>query len=729
MDLQWQGVTDNTGGIGLYAYQIYRSDPNHPTNVFIGGAFTPTISDETVSPSVTYTYTLQSVDWHWNVTSTVITVNTPPAGDNDPRQVGVRPTGSYWGGGGENLDMRSGNLNFTVPLLTAQGRGGWTVPFNLVYNSENWREDTGGTWLLGRDEGYGFGWKLLAGSITPYYSGFFVLDHFVFTDASGAEYRLDQNPNNAGVWSTLDAAYVWYDSNAQVLHFADGTFWTMGSLSSGMEEDAGTIYPTVMEDTNGNQISIAYNPGMSLTAANSSGRINYIQDVRAGGCGMPNLCTYNFTYDLSAPTQVLPHLTQITNDIASGETYTFSSVAETLQSPFAATSFGSSKFLQSVTNGINLSTQFAYTPDNSGGLAKVTMPYGGYLRWVYIDGVHPGSRTQMEVSARYLPKTGGESTYNLTFDNSGSAYVRAWAMLQDVDGNAEKKWTFQTNSTQLNAGMVTAYQEYDLPSGNLRLENDYTWSLTPTSSKPYISQVVTTMDGVSKKTTQSLDQYGNLTQMLAYDWGAQSVTRTYTNTYLAGGSGGYSSSYKTDYIFNRLLTSSVTDGTKSTVLVTNTYDNGATTFTNQSGIQEHDSKMNTTWSPRGVVLTFTTPSAAMSYQYDIAGNVTQTAKNGVQTTVTTNSGTNFSAPSAVTTNYTSSLTWSSFLGLSSATGPNGDSTAISYDGTAPVHHMVPVRGGYQLHLQRHGFASDAYCYDQHAFCNNNAGRIRAHHSD
>jgi YD repeat-containing protein len=219
-------------------------------------------------------------------------------------------------------------------------------------------------------------------------------------------------------------------------------------------------------------------------------------------------------------------------------------------------------------------------------------------------------------------------------------------MLQDADGNAEKKWTFQTDSTQLNAGLVTAYQEYDLPSGNLRLENDYTWQATPTSGKPFIYQVVTTMDRVSKKTIQNLGQYGNLTQMLAYDWGAQSVTRTYTNTYLVGGTGGYSSSYNTYYIFNRLLTGTVTDGTKSTVLVTNTYDNGATTFTNQSGIQEHDSKMNTTWSSRGVVLTSTTPSATTTYQYDIAGNVTQATKNGVQTTVTTSSGTNFAAGGA-----------------------------------------------------------------------------------
>ena len=566
VDLQWQGVTDNTGGIGLYGYQVYRHDANHPTDVFVGGAFTPTISDQgnSIAPNTTYTYTLQSVDWHWNVASTVITVATPPTGDNDPRQVGVRPTGSYWGGGGENLDMRSGNLNFSVPLLTAQGRGGWSVPFNLVYNSENWRQDPGGTWLLGRDDGYGFGWKLLAGAITPYYTSFFTFDHFVFTDASGAEYRLDQNSN--GIWSSLDAAYVWYDSNAQVLHFANGTFWSMGSLSSGTEQDAGTLYPTSMEDTNGNQIAITYNPGMTLTGMNSSGRINYIQDVRATSmaCGT---CTYEFSYDLSSPTSVLPHLTGITTVIGTDEGYTFSYASETLQSPFASTSYGSEKFLQSLTNYNNLTTQLSYTTDNSGDLAKVTMPYGGYLRWVYINGIHPASRTQMEVSGRYLPKAGGESTYNLTFDNSGSAYVRAWAMLQDVDGTAEKKWTFQTNSTQINAGMVTAYQEYDLPSGNLRLENDYTWSSTPTSAKPYISQIVTTMDGVSKQTNQTLDQYGNLTQMLAYNWGANTPTRTYTNTYLQGGTGGYSSSYNTYYIFNRLLKSTVSDGTNSTVLV------------------------------------------------------------------------------------------------------------------------------------------------------------------
>ncbi len=45
-----------------------------------------------------------------------------------------------------------------------------------------------------------------------------------------------------------------------------------------------------------------------------------------------------------------------------------------------------------------------------------------------------------------------------------------------------------------------------------------------------------------------------------------SLARTYTNTYLGG------SNYTSLYIFNRLLTSTVTDGTNTATLVSNTYD-------------------------------------------------------------------------------------------------------------------------------------------------------------
>src|SRR5205823_10137826 len=68
----------------------------------------------------------------------------------EPRRVGVRANGSYWGAAGEQIDMLSGNLNFTLPLLKPQARGGWGVTFALTYNSQIWRQDSSGTSLLGK---------------------------------------------------------------------------------------------------------------------------------------------------------------------------------------------------------------------------------------------------------------------------------------------------------------------------------------------------------------------------------------------------------------------------------------------------------------------------------------------------------------------------------------------------------------------------------------------------
>jgi hypothetical protein len=149
---------------GIAYYQILRD------NVWIMYARTPEFTDQAVSPGTSYSYTIVAMDFHWNTSSATFTVQTPPVNAIDTRRVGVRPLGAYWGGMGEQIDTRSGNLNFTLPLLKAQGRGGWGVTFALSYNSQLWRQDPGGTWKLGRDVGYGFGWQLMAGSLTPYWS-------------------------------------------------------------------------------------------------------------------------------------------------------------------------------------------------------------------------------------------------------------------------------------------------------------------------------------------------------------------------------------------------------------------------------------------------------------------------------------------------------------------------------------------------------------------------------
>jgi len=244
VEIQWQGAADNPvdhNGIGIWYYGLMRG------NDLIAVVYPAAAEDCTVAASTSYTYTIVPVDLHNNAgPGTAFTVTTPQAGAIDPRRIGVNALGNYWGGMGEQIDTRSGNLNFSLPLLKAQGRGGWSVPFVLSYNSQLWRHDSGGTWNMGKDVGFGYGWRLLAGSITPVMYGYFGIDHYLFTDSTSAEYRLDSYTYNAAtnsyIWTSKQGVYVSYDATNQILYFPDGSFWIMGCTSTGNEDDAGSLY-------------------------------------------------------------------------------------------------------------------------------------------------------------------------------------------------------------------------------------------------------------------------------------------------------------------------------------------------------------------------------------------------------------------------------------------------------------------------------------------------------
>jgi hypothetical protein len=118
-----------------------------------------------------------------------------------------------------------------------------------------WRRDLANDtiWYYGRNNGYGHGWRALAGSILPVYQDYFNVAYYLYSDSTGAEYRLTQNTNN--VWTGTEGAYVHYDATNNRLYFNDGSFWVMGAESDGSEFDAGTRFPTLLQDTNGNQLS------------------------------------------------------------------------------------------------------------------------------------------------------------------------------------------------------------------------------------------------------------------------------------------------------------------------------------------------------------------------------------------------------------------------------------------------------------------------------------------
>lgn len=264
--MQWQGVTDDVNGAGLWVYEIFRNGTR------IARSTTPVFADDAVSAATTYTYTIYTSDFHRNLSAAAtFTSTTPPAGARDPRQIGMRPTGSYWGAGGEKLDLQSGNLNFSLPVLRAQSRG-WSVPLALSFNSQMWRQDPAGIWSLGRDVGFGHGWTLSAGTITPVWEDAYTVHHFRYTDASGAEYRL--LTNTSGVWTGSDATFVSYDEDQKRLYFNDGSFWVMSAQSSGTEEDSGTLHAAMMQDSNGNQIILRYQAeGLQATRARASPKL------------------------------------------------------------------------------------------------------------------------------------------------------------------------------------------------------------------------------------------------------------------------------------------------------------------------------------------------------------------------------------------------------------------------------------------------------------------------
>jgi RHS repeat-associated protein len=655
IDFQWPAVSDGNGA-GIAYYSWYRNYQ------WVANTTSLTWSDTTVQPGNEYIYTFQVTDMQWNVvTPDPITVSAAvaPAGSPNPpdgREIGVRPTGTYWGGNGEQIDVLSGNVNYTVPLLTAKGRTGWNAPFNLTYNSQNWRQDSGGLWNLGADVGYGYGWNLMAGSILPVYSGP-TLIYYLFTDATGAQYRL--SINNGGIWSSPESVYLEYDSNVSPgrLYFRNGQFWVMGCTSAAGEPDQGTMYPTILEDTNGNQLQVQY-------MSNASARITYITDFRAV---YPT--SYNFTYSSG-------HLSAIYSQIGTAESYTFSYGTQTLQSPFSPyTSYGTTTVLATVTTyGPGTQQSFTYTSDNSAALSYAYLRYGGYLHWTYNNVSYTGGATYQQVQNRYLSKDGVSSTLYPFSHESSTANLHQYTIIDDPGGVGEKYWAFSLSGA--NTGVVTQYQGRQLPGPVTKTQNDLTWAQDSTGDL-YIQSSITTLDPgqsyqVQKRTDQNVDVHGNITQVYQYAYNSlTSPARIYTYQYLAPNT--------TYHIYDRLTQVSVSWGLGTTwTIVTNAYTN-YTNATPSTAPPLWDSTYAAS-SPRSNLSTSTVPGSNRQYIYNLLGVATTSQVNGVSTTITPSSTNGYAVPSQLTTGSVSeTLNWTSFLGLTSATGQNGDQGLMTYD--------------------------------------------------
>lgn len=541
----WNATTDNATGIGAIRYEVFKQPTSGGAVISLGTTATPNWT-LFVNPGENFYLSVKAYDGHRSFndgTQVAVSVPSTTTGGaliDDSLRTGIHSRSVQWGAMGESIDLRSMNMNYTIPLLKAQGRAGVGLGVSLSYNSQNWRKENSTVTKSGADVGYGFGWRLQAGSIFPVFTNPTTLSYYIFTDATGAQYKLDRQVGN--VWNSKEGIAVWFDTSTYNLYFPDGSFWQMGCTSAASEQDAGTRYPTLVQDRHGNQIAITYAGAIGGGAYNSSARLWRIDDVRSTAAS--NWVTYSFTYN----TDAIPHLTGITNNINTGESYTLNySASQALYEPFNGTQqFGSAVWLNSLTqNGVNLTTSFQY---NSGGeMTKITFPLGGEMMWNYTNQSYAGGRQAREVLSRDLRKAPGAATVNYAFTHpagDSSLKYHSETTLADPSNVGQRRWTFFT-TTDFKQGLISKYEELDNWTVKSRSETTWTEVLT---GWPQMNDVTNTIDvGQSFqkqwRTVPYIDAYGITSGGATYAYGSPGTLVKSHLCYFAGSNSNYSARY------------------------------------------------------------------------------------------------------------------------------------------------------------------------------------------
>jgi RHS repeat-associated protein len=707
VEFQWPGVQDDANGTGLFGYHLFRNG-NH-----LGLRQSPEMVDESAQPGTSYLYQVQAVDFHGNFSGlTDVPVTTPATGNVDPRRTGVRPLGTYWGGLGEQIDLQSGNVNFSMPLFKAQARGGWGVTFALSYNSQNWRRDTAGTartWNHGRDVGYGYGWKFLAGSMAPVFNGYDTVGFYRFTDSTGAEYRFFETSFGSGEWLAKDGLFLTYKSAEKKLYFPDGSWWYFGAIAGGTEMDTGTMYPTLFQDRNGNQIKVRYRPGRGLPAINGSGRVWQVEDVRVSAGSAAFTCNY-----LSDSLQHL-HTCSTAAGLNTGENYEVGiGAAGGLTDPFLGQSFGDKQLLGGITNttpGVNAPYYFGYdngATNGPGELTAAVFPYGGSLNWTYSVGTLAGGRQFRRAHYRSYNANDGQGAKTSTIDlypgSNANLPVHEWSVVSDPSGHHDKAWWWNTNLGQATMGLPIAMADRDRQSSPWRTVayRSFAWSLTG-NGNPFIGTMAEALDpgqpyGKDRRTTQVINDDGNLTDRVEYPDGSSQVElRKYVYTYVGQGAGS-SNPYRARHLRNLVSTVTVSrplingvQTAQSIRLVDNFYDQYGTPICDTQSVgslaampnaTQHDTGgYSAAMQVRGNLTRVATPQGQRCMSYNIGGVALTTWDGyGHSSSATADPQRNYAVPSAITTgSYSNTLTWDGTLNLTQNVGPNGATATFGWD--------------------------------------------------
>ena len=331
-------------------------------------------------------------------------------------------------------------------------------------------------------------------------------------------------------------------------------------------------------------------------------------------------------------------------------------------------------------------------------MQSVIFPFGGEIAWNYSSFAYTGSRSLREVSGRFVAPDALHATnpmwsYGISRPDAGnSVTVHSGFTLSDASGIGAKTWTFNTAGSPWQLGLISDFKQLTAANGTALHDDQYTWS-QDAAGRPYISAHTSITDPgqsyqQSALTTQTVDGHGNVTQSVIYPYNNTTTpVRTYNNTFLA------TTNYTSHYIFNLLSTSTVTPaGGSAITLVTNYYDSGGCIYSPGYACggwyqgaplptNLYDANPPVPFGSRGYLTESVTAAKSAVTTYYAYGAVQSMADTtGVTATASADSATNYAAPQTITAqSYTSTIGYTSWLGVAQTTGPNGDQLTMTYD--------------------------------------------------
>ena len=565
-----------------------------------------------------------------------LSAQTAPTQIDANNATGVQAYNLY-SGTRENINLATGNLNLTIPLVSVPGRAGNTLDVAIEYDSKIWQftpyidgnGDLAERWgVENRSAGVGqLGWRLNVPILSSHSQGhvgwapngaIVSCQEYIFESSDGSKHSF---PNRTSCWY-YDAALKKNieDTGHEILtgNSEDAAFLTLvgtGTIytKDGRKIAANLFNGATITDTNGNiqsmlpqvpqPFSYTDTLGRNVNSLNGNQSITYVDSN-----GATQTITFGFTNITTSPS--------------------FPNSGITVPQ-------GNWSALTSITLPTGRSYTFQY--NNYGELTKITYPTGGYTRYDYgnysytfvswgypTQGVWPNIDFR-EVIAKHVcrdsggnctPSTEDTTTYTptITQNQSNNQYTD---VVDPLGNKTRHQFSVMTGSySRFYSPRETDRWAYSGQSTLLRtIHTDYTGGGTFTNWVLPIRETTTLNDVTPNLVTKTEWDYDTVSgysypidnpiAKREYDYGSGAapstpIRQTITTWLKTNTVNGQDYTATSIHILNRKLTENIQDSVGNNAAQTKfEYDNYGSIAS--SGAVRHDSGFGTTYTTRGNV--------------------------------------------------------------------------------------------------------------------------------